>query len=55
VADFLTEFVANVFPKDFLGGCNKNRKVFTKKVLQLVKQNRFENFTRVTLLSKFRI
>jgi hypothetical protein len=31
VADFLTEFVANVFPKDFLEG--KNRKVFTQKVL----------------------
>jgi hypothetical protein len=26
VADFLTEFVANVFPKDFMDG--KNRKVF---------------------------
>jgi hypothetical protein len=54
VADFLTEFVANVFPKDFMGGGGKNRKVFTKKVLQFVKFNRFENFSRVTLLSKFR-
>ena len=54
VSDFLTEFVANVFPKDFLGGGGKNRKVFTKKVLQFVKFNRFESFTRVTLLSKFR-
>ena len=33
VADFLTEFVANVFPRDFLGPGGKNRKVFTKKVL----------------------
>ena len=32
VAEFLTEFVANVFPKDFIG-TGKNRKVFTKKVL----------------------
>jgi Telomerase ribonucleoprotein complex - RNA binding domain len=52
VADFLTEFVANVFPRDFLEG--KNRKVFSKKVLQFVKFNRFESFTRVTLLAKFR-
>lgn len=48
VADFLTEFVANVFPRDFLEG--KNRSVFTSKVLQFVKFNRFESFTRVTLL-----
>ena len=53
VADFLTEFVAQVFPKDFIGS-GKNRKVFTKKVLQFVKFNRFESFTRVTMLSKFR-
>jgi len=31
VADFLTEWVANVFPKDFVEG--KNKKVFNKKVL----------------------
>jgi hypothetical protein len=31
VADFLTEFVAQVFPKDFMTG--KNKKVFYKKVL----------------------
>ena len=31
VADFLTEFVANVFPKDFLEG--KNRSIFNSKVL----------------------
>jgi hypothetical protein len=31
VADFFTEFIANVFPKDFLEG--KNKKVFNKKVL----------------------
>lgn len=49
----MTEYVANVFPKDFIGS-GKNRKVFTKKVLQFVKFNRFESFTRVTLLSKFR-
>lgn len=51
----MTEFVANVFPKDFFGGGGKNRKVFTKKVVQFVKFNRFESFTRVSLLSKFRI
>ena len=33
VADFLTEFVAQVFPRDFIGPGGKNRKVFTKKVL----------------------
>lgn len=54
VADFLTEFVAHVFPKDFMGGGGKNRKVFTKKVSQFVRFNRFETFTRVGLLSKFR-
>lgn len=32
VADFLTEFVAQVFPRDFIGS-GKNRKVFTRKVL----------------------
>jgi hypothetical protein len=53
VAEFLTEFVANVFPKEFIGS-GKNRKVFTKKVLQFVKFNRFESFTRVTMLNKFR-
>lgn len=31
VADFLTEWVAQVFPKDFVEG--KNKKVFNKKVL----------------------
>lgn len=55
VSDFLTEFVAHVFPKDFMGGGGKNRKVFTKKVLQFVKFNRFESFTKVTLLAKFRL
>jgi hypothetical protein len=53
VASFLTEYVANVFPSDFIG-TGKNRKVFTKKVLQFVKFNRFESFTRVSLLCKFR-
>jgi hypothetical protein len=54
VADFLTEFVAHVFPSDFMGGGGKNRKVFTKKVHQFVRFNRFETFTRVGLLAKFR-
>jgi hypothetical protein len=40
VADFLTEFCANCFPKDFLIG--KNKKVFNKKVYTFVKFNRFE-------------
>jgi hypothetical protein len=52
VADFLTEFIANTFPKDFMEG--KNKKIFNKKTLQFVKFNRFESFTRITLLHKFR-
>lgn len=53
VADFLTEFVANVFPPDFIAG--KNKKVFNKKVYQFVKFNRFEMFTKITLLDRFNI
>ena len=53
VANFLTEIVANIFPADFLEG--KNKKIFNKKVLQFVKFNRFESFTRITILHKFRL
>jgi len=49
----LTEFVANVFPSNFVEG--KNKKIFNKKVLQFVKFNRFESFTKVTMLHKFRV
>jgi len=31
VANFITEIIANIFPKDFLEG--KNKKIFNKKVL----------------------
>jgi hypothetical protein len=51
VANFLTEWIAQVFPNDFLEG--KNKKVFNKKVFEFVKFNRFEMFTRITLLDKF--
>jgi hypothetical protein len=52
VADFLTEFLAHVLPHDFVEG--KNKKIFNKKVLAFVKFNRFESFTRITMLHKFR-
>jgi hypothetical protein len=47
----LTEFVANVFPHYFMEG--KNKKVFNKKVFSFVKFNRFEMFTKITLLDRF--
>ena len=53
VADFLTEFVANVFPPEFITG--KNKKIFNKKVYAFVRFNRFEMFTKVTLLDRFKI
>jgi hypothetical protein len=53
VADFLSEFVANVFPSWFVQG--KNKKVFNKKVFQFVKFNRFETYSRITLLDRFNI
>ena len=51
VANFLTEFIAQVFPDSFLEG--KNKKIFNKKVFEFVRFNRFEMFTRITLLDKF--
>lgn len=53
VADFLTEFIAQVLPTWFMEG--KNKKVFNRKVYQFVKFNRFEMFTKITLLDKFEI
>jgi len=53
VANFLTEFVAQVFPGDFISG--KNKKIFNKKVYAFVRFNRFEMFTKVTLLDRFEI
>jgi hypothetical protein len=53
VADFLCEFTANVFPKDFVVG--KNKKIFNKKVYQFVKFNRFESFTKITLVNGFKL
>lgn len=53
VGDFLTELVANVLPKGFVEG--KNKKILNKKIHQFVKFNRFESFTKITLLHKFRL
>jgi len=53
VADFLSEFVANVFPTTFMEG--KNKKIFNRKLFQFVKFNRFEMFTRITILDRFKI
>lgn len=36
-------------------GCSKNKKVFWKKICKFVDFNRFETFTKVTLLDKFQI
>ena len=33
VSSFLSEFIYQVFPKNFLQGCNKNKKVMCKKIL----------------------
>jgi hypothetical protein len=51
VANFLSEIIANIMPKDFIFG--KNKKVLNKKILSFVKFNRFESFTRVLMLNKF--
>lgn len=51
MSDFLTEFVAQVFPHWFMSG--KNKKVFNKKVYEFVKFNRFEMFTKTTLMDAF--
>jgi hypothetical protein len=48
VSNFLSEFLVNVLPKDFMTG--KNKKVLDKKILSFVKFNRFETFTKITLL-----
>jgi telomerase reverse transcriptase len=53
VADFLSEFVANVFPAWFVEG--KNKKILNKKIFHFVKFNRFEMFTRITFLDRFKI
>ena len=53
VSDFLTEFIAQVFPANFMSG--KNKKVFNKKVFSFVRFNRFEMFTKITMLDRFQI
>lgn len=53
VADFLSEWVAQNLPKWFFEG--KQKKIFNKKVHQFVKFNRFEMFTRITVLDRFSI
>ena len=49
----MSEFVANVFPVWFVEG--KNKKILNKKIFQFVKFNRFEMFTRITFLDRFKI
>jgi hypothetical protein len=34
---------------------SKNKKIFNKKIYQFVKFNRFEMFTRITILDRFKI
>ena len=48
MANFLSEYIEQIFPKCFLEG--KNKKVFNKKLLAFVRFNRFETFTRIQLL-----
>lgn len=55
VGNFLTEFIARVFPSNLVGTSSKNKKVLNQKIHQFVRFNRFETFTRVTLLHNFRI
>lgn len=49
----MTEFIAQVFPSNFVEG--KNKKVFNKKVFAFVKFNRYESFTKVSILDRFNI
>lgn len=53
VANFLSEILFNILPKDFVQG--KNKKTLNKKILQFVKFNRFESFTRILMLNKFQL
>lgn len=53
VTDFISEFIAKVFPPSFIEG--KNKKVFNRKLFQFVKFNRFEMFTWITILERFKI
>ena len=48
VSNFLSEYLVKVFPSDFMTG--KNKKSLDKKLLSFVKYNRFETFTKITLL-----
>ena len=54
VANFLTEYIYHIMPKHFLR-TGKNKKVFNRKVRQFVKFNRYESYTRITILDKFKV
>lgn len=54
MASFLTEYIYQIMPKHFLR-TGKNKKVFNQKVKQFVKFNRYESYTRITILDKFKI
>jgi hypothetical protein len=47
------EFIAHVLPKNFMNGVSANKKCLYKRVKQFVEFNRFETFSRVTLLNGF--
>ena len=50
VANFLSEVLYKVMPDFFMPKSCKNRKVLNKKILTFVKQNRYESYTRITLI-----
>ena len=54
VANFLSEILFKIMPDNFLPTC-KNKKILNDKIYQFVKFNRYESFTRITILDKFRI
>ena len=55
VSAFLSEYIHHVFPENFLEGTPKNKKVLNKKIMKFVGFNRYETFTKITLLEKFKI
>lgn len=55
MASFLSEVLYKVMPVSFIGKSCKNKKVLNHKIYQFVKYNRFESYTRITLLDGFRI
>lgn len=53
ITDFIMEFIHYVFPKNFMSGVSSNKKSLYKKIKQFVAFNRYETFSRVTLLNGF--